>query len=347
MDVDAYNCIYIHDYKYYMLSYIICIPLCTYKYNHTVPAPWVGKVAKCGYNMIQYDTIWYSMIQYDTVWYNLIQYDTIWYNMIQCLWPQAKGWKGMLRLAKAGEGRTEHGKGDDKCFRCMYSRREQVWQLGHCWLDHERTGCSGRCLVILDDLHANHLVSVQVQTLHLWRQSAWGMPKSSRVRSTNLSAGQLEKTRRNRDIQWSDTFQRLSIDLRYLSCSKCNLPICITAFDPWTKACLAATTVFVRIGNSWVNSNCLKIHRHIQQLSSTSEVNCSNVYIYIIIYMWSSLQSRKRPCSLQSPSCPFRRQPADWRSRRSEIFAAKKVWTPWWILMTERHTMSKRLLFKF
>ena len=233
------------------------------------------------YNMIQYDTVWYSMIQYDTIWYNMIQYDTIWYNMIQCLWPQAKGWKGMLRLAKAGEGRTEHGKRDDKCFRCMYSRREQVWQLGHCWLDHERTGCSGRCLVILDDLHANHLVSVQVQTLHLWRQSAWGMPKSSRVRSTNLSAGQLEKTRRNRDIQWSDTFQRLSIDLRYLSCSKCNLPICITAFDPWTKACLAATTVFVRIGNSWVNSNCLKIHRHIQQLSSTSEVNCSNVYIYI------------------------------------------------------------------
>ena len=208
------------------------------------------------------------------------------------------------------------------------------------WLDHQRTGCSGRCLVILDDLHANHLVSVQVQTLHLWIKSAWGMPKSSRGRSTNLSAGQLEKTRRNRDIQWSDTFQRLSIDL-----SKCNLPICQCHHSfRSTKACLAATTVFVRIGNSWVNSNCLKIHRHIQKPSrSLKHFWSQRQQCLYMFYTWSSRQSRKWPCSLQSPSCPFRRQPADWRSRRSEIFAARKIRAPWWILMTEKHTMSTRL----
>ena len=236
---------------------------------------------------------------------------------IQCLRPQAKGWKGMV----------------DNCFRCMYSRREQVWQLGHC-LDHERTGYSGRCLVILDDLHANHLVRVQVQTLHL-KKSAWGMPL---VEFGAQTWAQDSSRKRGGTEIFNDLIPFNSSPLIWVIANVIFRFACHHCFRSLNQSLPRSNH---RVCADWKFLSKFKLAQNTsthQQLSSTSEVNCSNVYI------WSSWQSRKRPCSLQSPSCPFRRQPADWRSRRSQIFEAGKNMNT---LMTQRHTMSKRLLFKF
>ena len=165
-------------------------------------------------------------------------------------------------------------------------------------------------LVILNDLHAHHPVCVQVQTLYL--QAKQGVNTTTCI-CWFPSLALPERMQQNRGIRWFDTcsmtFQCSFVMIHDFNLSSHSLlvnwvidtlTILPLGFLKFVNSRLAATTVLVRIGNSW------------QRATAGNSAD----WLKAQVSMLSGSTKVAAPCSLQSPSCLSQRQHVGWKSRK-------------------------------
>ena len=153
----------------------------------------------------------------------------------------------------------------------------------------------GGCLVVLDDLHAHHLICVQIQALHL--------PLNSGVKSNNLYNVNFRQFawvwHRSRERSWSEVFDDLIPPIASVRDWLCR--VFTSHHCKLTQE--ASPRSHYSVGSDW-KFLCF------QRFNSKS---CKSEALRDL-----RLKASGGPCSLRSLSCPFRRRLAGWRSQRSQ-----------------------------